>query len=99
MRPSQPPGREGDRSTSCRGWTRAPDILLTAGYEDKTQYFVDTLALGIAKIAASRHPNPVIVRMSDFKTNEYAKLIGGRQFEPKEENPNAGMARGQPLLQ
>jgi pyruvate, water dikinase len=65
-------------------------MRLTAGYEDKTQFFVDTLALGIAKIAASRYPNPVIVRMSDFKTNEYAKLIGGRQFEPKEENPMLG---------
>ena len=63
---------------------------LTRGFEDKTQYFVDTLAFGIARIAASRHPNPVIVRMSDFKTNEYAKLIGGRQFEPHEENPMLG---------
>jgi pyruvate,water dikinase len=63
---------------------------LTRGFEDKAQYFVDTLAFGIARIAASRHPNPVIVRMSDFKTNEYAKLIGGRQFEPHEENPMLG---------
>ncbi|MGO9450402.1 MAG: phosphoenolpyruvate synthase [Candidatus Binataceae bacterium] len=63
---------------------------LTLGYQDKTQYFVDTLAQGIARIAASRYPNPVIVRMSDFKTNEYARLIGGRQFEPKEENPMLG---------
>jgi pyruvate,water dikinase len=63
---------------------------LTQGYEDKTRYFVDTLAYGIARIAASRFPNPVIVRMSDFKTNEYAQLIGGRQFEPKEENPMLG---------
>jgi pyruvate, water dikinase len=63
---------------------------MTAAYEDKTQYFVDTLALGIAKIAASCYPHPVIVRMSDFKTNEYAKLIGGRQFEPEEANPMLG---------
>jgi pyruvate, water dikinase len=63
---------------------------LTQGFEDKTRYFVDTLAFGIARIAASRYPNPVIVRMSDFKTNEYAELIGGRQFEPKEENPMLG---------
>jgi pyruvate, water dikinase len=63
---------------------------LTRGFEDKAQYFVDTLALGIARIAASRYPNPVIVRMSDFKTNEYAELIGGRQFEPKEQNPMLG---------
>ncbi len=63
---------------------------LTHGFEDKTQYFVDTLAFGIAKVAASRYPDPVIVRMSDFKTNEYARLIGGSQFEPKEENPMLG---------
>jgi pyruvate,water dikinase len=63
---------------------------LTGRFEDKTQYFVDTLAFGIARIAASRYPAPVIVRMSDFKTNEYAQLIGGKQFEPKEENPMLG---------
>jgi pyruvate,water dikinase len=63
---------------------------LTRGYEDKVQYFVDMLACGIARIAASRYPHPVIVRMSDFKTNEYAQLIGGGQFEPKEENPMLG---------
>ena len=51
---------------------------------------MDHLAWGIAKIAASRHPDPVIVRMSDFKTNEYAHLIGGEQFEPVEENPMLG---------
>jgi pyruvate,water dikinase len=63
---------------------------LTAGYRDKTAYFVDRLAQGIARLAASQFPRPVIVRMSDFKTNEYAKLIGGTQFEPKEENPMLG---------
>jgi pyruvate,water dikinase len=63
---------------------------LTAGYEDKTEYFVDHLARGIAKIAASQHPDPVIVRMSDFKTNEYADLVGGAAFEPKEHNPMLG---------
>ncbi len=63
---------------------------LTRGYDDKTEYFVDHLARGIAKIAASQHPEPVIVRMSDFKTNEYADLIGGRQFEPNEDNPMLG---------
>ena len=63
---------------------------LTRGYRDKTQYFVDTLACGMARIAAAHHPNPVIVRMSDFKTNEYAELIGGAAFEPKEENPMLG---------
>jgi pyruvate,water dikinase len=63
---------------------------LARGYEDKTDYFVHNLAQGIAKIAASRYPDPVIVRMSDFKTNEYANLIGGKQFEPDEENPMLG---------
>ncbi|MGA7935035.1 MAG: phosphoenolpyruvate synthase [Kovacikia sp.] len=69
-------------------WKQIRDM--TKGYHDKRQYFVDKLALGIAKIAASQYPNPVIVRMSDFKTNEYANLIGGQQFEPKEENPMLG---------
>ncbi|MEX2502213.1 MAG: phosphoenolpyruvate synthase [Trueperaceae bacterium] len=63
---------------------------LTHGYQDKTRYFVDKLARGIARIAAAHHPEPVIVRMSDFKTNEYADLIGGAAFEPKEANPMLG---------
>jgi pyruvate, water dikinase len=63
---------------------------LTRGRRDKTAYFVECLADGIARIAAAHHPNPVIVRMSDFKTNEYAALVGGRQFEPEEENPMLG---------
>ncbi len=63
---------------------------LTRAYSDKSQYFVDTLARGVARIAAAHHPKPVIVRMSDFKTNEYAALIGGAAFEPKEENPMLG---------
>jgi pyruvate, water dikinase len=63
---------------------------LTAGYADKTDYFVDRLARGLARIAAAFYPNTVIVRMSDFKTNEYANLIGGAEFEPKEENPMLG---------
>jgi pyruvate,water dikinase len=63
---------------------------LTRGWDDKQAYFVDTLARGIGRIAASRHPLPVILRMSDFKTNEYARLIGGRAFEPEEENPMIG---------
>lgn len=63
---------------------------LTRGYTDKTKYFVDHLARGIAKIAASQYPEPVIVRMSDFKTNEYANLIGGAEFEPEESNPMLG---------
>ncbi len=63
---------------------------LTRAYPDKTEYFVDHLSLGIAKIAASQYPDPVIVRMSDFKTNEYADLIGGSSFEPHENNPMLG---------
>ena len=63
---------------------------LTRGYADKSEYFVEHLALGIAKIAASQYPEPVIVRMSDFKTNEYADLIGGRELEPTESNPMLG---------
>lgn len=65
-------------------------LKLTAGYKDKCEYFVQHLALGIARIAASQFPHPVIVRMSDFKTNEYANLIGGASFEPEEENPMLG---------
>jgi len=63
---------------------------LTAGWDDPQAYFVDHLARGIARIAAGSHPHPVIVRMSDFKTNEYADLIGGRAFEPVEANPMLG---------
>jgi pyruvate,water dikinase len=63
---------------------------LTSGYDQPADYFVDGLALGVAKIAAGFHPHPVIVRLSDFKTNEYAGLLGGEAFEPKEENPMLG---------
>jgi pyruvate,water dikinase len=61
-----------------------------AGYDDPVEFFVGRLAEGIACIAAAFAPNPVIVRLSDFKTNEYANLIGGRQYEPEEENPMLG---------
>lgn len=63
---------------------------VTRGYQDKTAYFVDRLSQGIATIAAAFHPRPVILRFSDFKTNEYAKLVGGAPFEPGEENPMLG---------
>jgi len=63
---------------------------LTSAYEDKSEFFVDVLAQSIARIAAAYYPKPVIVRMSDFKTNEYAGLIGGKQFEPHEDNPMLG---------
>jgi pyruvate,water dikinase len=62
----------------------------TVGYSDKTAYFVDRLAQGIGTIAAAFHPRPVILRFSDFKTNEYARLLGGAAFEPSEENPMLG---------
>ena len=63
---------------------------LTRGYADKAEYFVDTLARGVARIAAPFHPHPVILRLSDFKSNEYAHLIGGPAYEPQEENPMIG---------
>jgi pyruvate,water dikinase len=63
---------------------------ITAGYRSKTGYFVDHLAESIAKVAAAFYPNEVILRMSDFKSNEYASLIGGEFYEPKEENPMIG---------
>jgi pyruvate,water dikinase len=63
---------------------------LTAGYEDKRAFFIDKLAQGVAKIASAFYPKDVIVRMSDFKSNEYANLIGGSGFEPVEDNPMIG---------
>jgi pyruvate,water dikinase len=62
----------------------------TRGYADKAQFFVDRLAEGVGTIAAAFYPRDVIVRLSDFKTNEYANLLGGQQFEPREENPMLG---------
>ncbi len=63
---------------------------LCRDYPDKPRFFVETLARGIGMLAASQYPRPVVVRMSDFKTNEYAGLLGGKQFEPSEENPMIG---------
>ncbi|MEZ0371035.1 MAG: phosphoenolpyruvate synthase [Candidatus Sericytochromatia bacterium] len=63
---------------------------LTRDYEDKQQYFIDRLSEAVATIAAAFYPREVIVRMSDFKSNEYANLIGGQEFEPVEENPMIG---------
>lgn len=62
----------------------------TRMYEDKQEFYVDQLAMGIAKIAAAFYPNDVIVRFSDFKTNEYASLVGGDLYEPLENNPMIG---------
>lgn len=63
---------------------------LTSGYDDKRRYFVDSLVESIGIVAAAFYPRPVVLRMSDFKTNEYARLLGGQAFEPSEENPMLG---------
>jgi pyruvate,water dikinase len=70
---------------------RAEIDRLTWGYADKTQFFVDRLAEGVAQIAAAFYPREVIVRLTDFKTNEYAHLVGGARYEPAEENPMLGL--------
>ncbi|WP_218081287.1 phosphoenolpyruvate synthase [Anthocerotibacter panamensis] len=70
--------------------TQAQLSRLTRAYPDKSRYFVDRLAQGVGMIAAAFYPKPVIVRLSDFKSNEYAHLIGGARFEPLEENPMLG---------
>jgi len=70
--------------------TRAAVLALARGHADGAAYFVDRLAEGVAIIAAAFHPRDVIVRLSDFKSNEYAGLMGGRDFEPDEENPMLG---------
>lgn len=70
---------------------QAQILAITNHYEDdRTQFFVDKLAEGVGMIGAAFYPRPVIVRLSDFKTNEYGNLIGGAQFEPKEDNPMIG---------
>jgi pyruvate,water dikinase len=69
---------------------RARVTALSAGYPDGASYFVERLAEGVGTIAAAFWPRPVIVRLSDFKSNEYAALLGGRDFEPHEENPMIG---------
>ena len=63
---------------------------LTPAYKNKKEFFIDKLAQGVGKIAAAFYPKPVIVRFSDFKSNEYAQLLGGQLFEPEEENPMLG---------
>lgn len=69
---------------------KAEIVKLTAGYADKPQFFVDKLAQGAAMLAAAFYPKDVILRLSDFKTNEYGNLIGGAAYEPSEENPMIG---------
>ncbi len=70
---------------------RAELDLLTRAYSDRAEYFVDQLAQGVGTIAAAFYPKPVVVRLSDFKSNEYATLLGGNDFEPREENPMIGL--------
>lgn len=70
--------------------TKAKIDLISAGYPDRKSFYIQRIAEGVGTIAAAFHPRPVIVRMSDFKSNEYASLIGGNEFEPKEENPMIG---------
>jgi pyruvate,water dikinase len=70
---------------------RAELDALTRGYPDRGEFFVDKLAQGVGTIAAAFYPKPVVVRLSDFKSNEYASLLGGRDFEPHEENPMIGL--------
>ncbi len=79
-----------DHGTLKDAGVKAQIDTLTAGYADKPQFFVDKLAQGVAMIAAAFHPKDVILRLSDFKTNEYANLIGGKPYEPGEENPMIG---------
>ncbi|MBX3332731.1 MAG: phosphoenolpyruvate synthase [Nitrospira sp.] len=69
---------------------RAEINRVTEGYSDKAEFFVDKLAQGVGMIGAAFYPKDVIVRLSDFKSNEYADLIGGRRYEPQEENPMLG---------
>ncbi|MBK6531526.1 MAG: phosphoenolpyruvate synthase [Deltaproteobacteria bacterium] len=70
---------------------RAELDALTRGYSDRGEFFVDQLAQGVGTIAAAFYPKPVVVRLSDFKSNEYASLLGGRDFEFHEENPMIGL--------
>lgn len=74
----------------AEGETKKRISELTSGYQDKTQYFVERLARGVGMIASAFYPKDVIVRLSDFKSNEYANLLGGEIYEPKEENPMIG---------
>ena len=85
-----PDGAGQPRQGRRRRWRDGKSRELVRGYARPADYFVQKLAEGIGLIAAAFHPKPVIVRLSDFKTNEYARLLGGEGFEPKEENPMLG---------
>ena len=81
--------REGKKTPYINKLLKEIDAL-TPLYKDKAQFYVDELAMGIAKIGATFYPHPVIIRFSDFKTNEYRTLLGGELYEPQEENPMLG---------
>lgn len=81
--------KEGKKTPAIKKILKEIEVL-TPLYKDKTEYYVEKLSLGIAKIAATFHPHEVIIRFSDFKTNEYRTLIGGGLYEPQEENPMLG---------
>jgi phosphoenolpyruvate synthase/pyruvate phosphate dikinase len=70
------------------------EIAARIGTEDAREFFIRRFSEGVARIAAAFYPKPVIIRMSDFKTNEYARLLGGQEFEPGEENPMIGFRSG-----
>ena len=81
--------KEGKKTSYIKKLLKQIDEL-TPLYKDKAQFYVDELAMGIAKIGATFYPHPVIIRFSDFKTNEYRTLLGGELYEPQEENPMLG---------
>src|SRR4030095_10933839 len=72
------------------GDIRSEISLRAKNFASPTEFYVETLAAGISSLAAVAHPHPIIVRMSDFKTNEYEELLGGHHFEKKENNPMIG---------
>lgn len=81
--------KEGEKTPAINKILKEIEIL-TPLYKDKKEYYVEKLALGIAQIAATFYPKDVIIRLSDFKTNEYRTLVGGELYEPREENPMLG---------
>jgi len=81
--------KKGKKNREMRKLLRTIEEM-TIGYPDKAEYYTSELAEGIAKIGAAFYPNEVIIRFSDFKTNEYSKLVGGAMYEPQEENPMLG---------
>ena len=91
-----PPGADEERAATARSLGFTEQLLArkideaVAAYPGPREFFVQRVAEGVGTIAAAFHPKPVIVRMSDFKSNEYANLVGGPSYEPHEENPMLG---------